>query len=162
MEELVRAKRRALYLLTDMDRTEKELYDRLKKTGYSEETVNAAMEYVKSFGYIDDVRYARKYIEIFRDRKSRLKMTYDMAAKGVDREVIENAFLEYPEYDETDLIRRLAVNHLHGLPHSRIALRKLHHQLIRVRSTLEHLDYLHRVHRHHSLSAPFVRRCAGA
>ena len=114
MEELVRAKRRALYLLTDMDRTEKELYDRLKKTGYSEETVNAAMEYVKSFGYIDDVRYARKYIEIFRDRKSRLKMTYDMAAKGVDREVIENAFLEYPEYDETDLIRRLAEKKLRG------------------------------------------------
>ena len=114
MEELVRAKRRALYLLTDMDRTEKELYDRLKKTGYSEETVNAAMEYVKSFGYIDDVRYARKYIEIFRDRKSRRKMMYDMAAKGVDREVIENAFLEYPEYDETDLIRRLAEKKLRG------------------------------------------------
>ena len=114
MEELVRAKRRALYLLTDMDRTEKELYDRLKKTGYSEETVSAAMEYVKSFGYIDDVRYARKYIEIFRDRKSRRKMMYDMAAKGVDREVIENAFLEYPEYDETDLIRRLAEKKLRG------------------------------------------------
>ena len=114
MEELVRAKRRALYLLTDMDRTEKELYDRLKKTGYSEETVNAAREYVKSFGYIDDVRYARKYIEIFRDRKSRRKMMYDMAAKGVDREVIENAFLEYPEYDETDLIRRLAEKKLRG------------------------------------------------
>ena len=114
MEELVRAKRRALYLLTDMDRTEKELDDRLKKTGYSEETVNAAMEYVKSFGYIDDVRYARKYIEIFRDRKSRRKMMYDMAAKGVDREVIENAFLEYPEYDETDLIRRLAEKKLRG------------------------------------------------
>ena len=114
MEELVRAKRRAIDLLTDMDRTEKELYDRLKKTGYSEETVNAAMEYVKSFGYIDDVRYARKYIEIFRDRKSRRKMMYDMAAKGVDREVIENAFLEYPEYDETDLIRRLAEKKLRG------------------------------------------------
>ena len=114
MEELVRAKRRALYLLADMDRTEKELYDKLKKTGYSEETVNAAMEYVKSFGYIDDARYASRYIESFRDRKSRVKMTYDMTAKGVDREVIEKAFLEYPEYDETDLIRRLAEKKIRG------------------------------------------------
>ena len=114
MEGLVRAKRRALYLLADMDRTEKELYEKLKKTGYSEETVNAAMEYVKSFGYIDDARYASRYIESFRDRKSRVKMTYDMAAKGVDREVIEKAFLEYPEYDETDLIRRLAEKRLRG------------------------------------------------
>ena len=114
MEELVRAKRRALYLLADMDRTERELYDKLKKTGYSEETVNAAMEYVKSFGYIDDARYASRYIERFRDRKSRVKMTYDMAAKGVDREVIEDAFLKYPEYDETDLIRRLAEKKLRG------------------------------------------------
>ena len=114
MEELVRAKRRALYLLADMDRTEKELCDKLKKTGYSEETVSAAMEYVKSFGYIDDARYASRYIESFRDRKSRVKMTYDMAAKGVDREVIEKAFLEYPEYDETDLIRHLAEKKLRG------------------------------------------------
>ena len=114
MEELVRAKRRALYLLADMDRTEKELYDKLKKTGYSEETVSAAMEYVKSFGYIDDVRYASRYIESFRDRKSRMKMTYDMTAKGVDREVIENAFREYPDYDETDLIRRLVEKKLRG------------------------------------------------
>ena len=114
MEELVRAKRRALYLLADMDRTEKELCDKLKKTGYSEETVSAAMEYVKSFGYIDDARYASRYIESFRDRKSRVKMTYDMAAKGVDREVIEKAFLEYPEYDETDLIRRLAEKKIRG------------------------------------------------
>ncbi|MBP3879038.1 MAG: regulatory protein RecX [Lachnospiraceae bacterium] len=114
MEELVRAKRRALYLLADMDRTEKELYDKLKKTGYSEETVSAAMEYVKSFGYIDDARYARVYIESYRNKKSRMKMTYDMAAKGVDREVIEDAFLEYPEYDETELIRHLAEKKLRG------------------------------------------------
>ena len=114
MEELVRAKRRALYLLTEMDRTEKELYDKLRKTGYSEETVSAAMEYVRSFGYIDDARYARKYIESYRNRKSRLKMTYDMTAKGVDREVIEDAFREYEEYDETDLIRRLAGKKLRG------------------------------------------------
>ena len=114
MEELVRAKRRALYLLTDMDRTEKELCDKLRKTGYSEETVRCAMDYVKSFGYIDDARYARKYIESYRNKKSRMKMTYDMAAKGVDRQVIEDAFQEYPEYDEKDLIRRLAEKKLRG------------------------------------------------
>ena len=49
MDELVKAKKRALYLLTDMDRTEKELRDKLKKTGYSDDTIARTIEYVRSF-----------------------------------------------------------------------------------------------------------------
>ena len=58
MEELTRAKRRALYILADSDRTEKQLYDKLKKTGYSEEAIAGAMDYVRGFGYLDDMKYA--------------------------------------------------------------------------------------------------------
>ncbi len=108
MDELVKAKKRALYLLTDMDRTEKELRDKLKKTGYSDDTIARTIEYVRSFGYIDDRKYAEKFIYAARGRKSRVKIIYDLTAKGVARELIDEAFENAGEWDEKDLIRSLA------------------------------------------------------
>ena len=49
MEELTRAKKRALYLLTDQDRTEKQLREKLEKTGYSGQVIEETIEYVRSF-----------------------------------------------------------------------------------------------------------------
>ena len=66
MEELTRAKKRALYLLTDQDRTEKQLREKLEKTGYSGQVIEETIEYVRSFGYIDDLRYSVRYIEYYR------------------------------------------------------------------------------------------------
>ena len=62
----------------------------------------------------------------------------------------------------SDLIRRFAAHQLCSLSHCRVALYKLVHDLVGIRAALHGLNNLHRIHRHHSLSAPFVRRCAGA
>ena len=63
MEELTRAKKRALYLLTDQDRTEKQLREKLEKTGYSGQVIEETIEYARSLGYTDALRYAVRYIE---------------------------------------------------------------------------------------------------
>ena len=49
-----RAKLRAMHLLSDMGRTESQLRTKLKQGGYAEDAVEAAIRYVKSFGYIND------------------------------------------------------------------------------------------------------------
>ena len=54
----LRAKRYAMNLLVKMDRTERELREKLKKNGYPAEVSRKAVDYVKSYGYIDDARYA--------------------------------------------------------------------------------------------------------
>ena len=59
--DLNRAKRRALHILERSDRTEQELRDKLAKN-YLPEVVDAAVEYVKSYHYIDDHRYAVNYL----------------------------------------------------------------------------------------------------
>ena len=61
-EEHKKATRKAMQLLEHMDRTEKGLRDRLGQNGFSQTAIEAAMEYVKSYGYINDERYARTYI----------------------------------------------------------------------------------------------------
>ena len=66
-----RVKARALHLLSDMGRTEAQLRSKLEQGGYTEEAVEEAVRYVKSFGYLNDREYARSFIEGRKNRKSR-------------------------------------------------------------------------------------------
>ena len=61
-EERNRARKKAMRLLEHMDRTEKGLTDKLRQAEFSPEAVEDAIAYVKSYGYINDARYARTYI----------------------------------------------------------------------------------------------------
>ena len=115
MDELTKAKKRALYLLTDMDRTEKELRDRLKKAGYSEDTIARTMEYVRSFGYIDDRKYTEKFIYFAKGKKSRVRIVYDLVKKGISGDIIDAAFETVGDWDEKDLIRDLAEKKLRNM-----------------------------------------------
>lgn len=47
-----------MHLLEDMDRSEAGLREKLKAGLYPEDLIEAAVTYVKSFGYLNDVRYA--------------------------------------------------------------------------------------------------------
>ena len=61
-EEHKKATRKAMQLLEHMDRTEKGLSDRLRQAGFSAEATEDAMNYVRSYGYLNDYRYAMNYI----------------------------------------------------------------------------------------------------
>ena len=91
---LKRAKLRAMHLLTDMGRTESQLRSKLALGGYPEDSVGEAVEYVKSFGYIDDMEYARSFIESRKDKKRRKELYAALSQKGVEKELIEQAFEE--------------------------------------------------------------------
>ena len=91
---LKRAKLRAMHLLTDMGRTESQLRSKLALGGSPEDIVGEAVEYVKSFGYIDDMEYARSFIESRKDKKSRKELYAALSQKGVEKELIEQAFEE--------------------------------------------------------------------
>ena len=110
MEELLKqAKLKALRLLTDMDRTEEELRTKLKQKGYSEEVVEQAIGYVKSFGYVNDENYARKFVESKKSHKSWKELYVALLQKGLERDIVESALQEnYSEDDESRVILLLA------------------------------------------------------
>lgn len=105
-DESKKAKLRALRILTKMDKTESDLKASLNRAGFSEDAVQDALEYVKSFGYVDDQRYAEKYVEYNKDRKSRQKIRYELKNKGVHSDYIEWALENCEEFDELSLIRK--------------------------------------------------------
>ena len=85
-EEFLQKKiiRRAMHLLEHMDRTEKGLRDKLRQSDYPEDMIEYAIAYVKSYGYVDDARYARNYIRYRLDQKTRQQLMQELYRKGVD------------------------------------------------------------------------------
>lgn len=105
---LKRAKLRCLHLLEAMDRTEQQLYQKLRQGEYPEEVIRAAVEYVKGYHYVDDLRYAQNYIEVKKDSRSRRQLCSELAGKGVPEELIRQALEEAPPADELQQIRKWA------------------------------------------------------
>lgn len=101
LEELLprRAKLRAMNLLQRRDYTERQLRDKLLDGGYPGETADQAVEYVKAFRYIDDLRYAGDYLAAFAGRKSLRRMEQELLQKGISREVLERAVSAWQERD---------------------------------------------------------------
>ena len=102
-----RAKKRAMFLLERMDRTEHQLRDKLMQNGYPAVCVDLAIDYVKKYHYIDDLRHATNYISYQQKRKSRQKLKIDLLTKGIDKNVIEQALDEAFDSDEQIKIRQL-------------------------------------------------------
>ena len=103
-----RAKLRCMHLLEKRDYTEKELRQKLTagNTEYTQEEMDIAIDYVKSFRYVDDGKYACKYIEAMRSRKSRRQIEQELYQKGVDKELIQEAFEVTGEVPEEEQIAR--------------------------------------------------------
>ena len=92
-----RAKLRAMNLLQLRDYTEKQLLDKLLGGGYPESVAHQAVEYVKSFHYIDDLRYAGDYLAAFSGRKSLRRMEQDLQQRGISKAIIEQAAANWQE-----------------------------------------------------------------
>ena len=102
-----RAKKRAMHLLEQMDRTEYGLREKLRQGEYQEEAIEDAVAYVKSYHYLDDERYARNYILSYQNTRSRQRIQQDLLRKGIDKRLIEQVLEEAYEGEELQMIRQL-------------------------------------------------------
>lgn len=106
-----RAKLRAMNLLKSREYTAGQLHDKLKAGGYPEQIIQIAIDYVKGFHYIDDLRYAVEYIADHEDVRSRRRIEQDLLRKGIEREALEKAWMVWEEQggsqDEQAMIRAL-------------------------------------------------------
>ena len=95
-----RAKKRVMHLLEKRPYTERALRDKLADGEYPAEAVDAAIEYVKSFGYVNDLQYAIDYISYHLADRNRRRLEADLLKKGIDRALIDQALAQcYAEED---------------------------------------------------------------
>ena len=102
-----RAVKRAMHLLEKMDRTEWQLRKKLEEGQYPPQLIDKAVEYVKSYHYIDDERYARTFVRIQQAYRSTGRMRMDLLSKGIAREIVDRALEEENETPQGELIQKL-------------------------------------------------------
>lgn len=102
-----RAKKRAMHILEQMDRTEHQLREKLAKGEYPQECIDSAVEYVKKYRYLDDERFASSYVRYHQEKLSRQQLSVKLTQKGVSKDMIAEALeMEY-EADDGEKIRNL-------------------------------------------------------
>lgn len=107
-----RAKKRALHLLEQMDRSERKLREKLTQGGYPDCCVDVAIDYVKSFHYLDDYRFASTYVRYHQDSLSRRQLEQKLMTKGIGRDDINCAIdSEYTADEEKHIAKLLEKKH---------------------------------------------------
>ncbi|MDD7402380.1 MAG: RecX family transcriptional regulator [Butyribacter sp.] len=104
-ERFLAGRKKAMALLNHNDRTEWELRDRMKRSGYEEDVIEDAIAYVESFHYIDDKRYAMRFAEIYCESRSIQRIRQDLQKRHVSEEYITLA-LENINWDDSAALQK--------------------------------------------------------
>ncbi len=103
-----RAKLKVMDYLKQSDKTEKELRVKLRRAHFTDISIDVAIEYVKNFGYLDDVRYTLNYIRLKKGSKSKQVIEFELKNKGIDSAVIKESMdQEYGRDSELTAIKKL-------------------------------------------------------
>lgn len=117
-----RARKRTLYLLERMDRTEYQLRRKLQEDFYPEPVIENAIAYADRLHYIDDERYVQNYLDSQLKRKSLRQVCMELEQKGAGREKIQQAIEQRP-VDEAETICRLAKKRMGEQPEEKDILK---------------------------------------
>lgn len=103
-----RAKLKTMDLLKRSDKTEQELRTKLKTAKFNQDAIDVAIEYVRSYGYIDDYRFASNYVRLKKQQKSKRALEFELSNKGIPRDVISQCMEEeFQQEDETEAIKKM-------------------------------------------------------
>ena len=98
-------------LLGGRDYTEKKLTEKLAERGYPEDLVEEAVQALKEARYLDDRRFAERYLSAHLSDKSIARIRQDLTLRGVDSglidEVLSACSVEEIQEEELAQIRQL-------------------------------------------------------
>ena len=105
-----KAREYAFLLLKFRLRSEKELAQRLKQKGFSEELCQATVDFLKDKQFINDRLFAKGWVASRLNKPFGLRrIKQELVQKGLGKEVIEEAFVQAKEdYDENKIVKDLA------------------------------------------------------
>ncbi|MFH1678307.1 MAG: regulatory protein RecX [Candidatus Omnitrophota bacterium] len=109
----------AFNLLKYRPRSEYELYQRLKRRGFSETPINNAIFLLKEKNLINDLEFARIWVESRINKPLGLKrIKQELRIKGIKEELIDRALADFSgNYNEEEAIRNLVCQRWERLSH---------------------------------------------
>ena len=100
---LPRAKKRALGILLKRDMTLQGLREKLEGSYNDSRSIEEALSFVQECGYVDDMNYARDYLQSRRKRRSFRMIRQDLSRKGISQEILNHLFEEAGNQDREDV-----------------------------------------------------------
>ena len=106
---LSNCKERAIYIITNYSKTEKQLRDKLKQgKKYSDEVIDETIKFLKKHNFINDEDFAKRFIELHKNQYSEKVLKQKLYEKGVGKGIIEKALEESEDMlDSEELIRKM-------------------------------------------------------
>lgn len=101
--EYKKALNKALVLIRYNDRTCREIKTRLLESGFSDNTADKVVVYLKEQHFLDDRRYAEYYVECYSSRRSLARMRRELSDKGIEDCIIADVL---NEADETTALEK--------------------------------------------------------
>lgn len=110
-----KAKSKALNILSLRMHTKKELFDKLLRAGFNEDTASDVCEWTCEYGFINDKEYARAYIQnsIASKKYGIKRIKQALLYKGIDAYTIEDVIYEF-DFCEKDALIPLVEKKLDG------------------------------------------------
>lgn len=117
-EEQFKATNYALNLLSYRQRSEKEIFTALKRKGYEEQFINKAIEYCKENKYIDDLTFAKSFIndKINLNKLGPNRIKYELLNKGISKDIIDKTLRinSHNEYEAALIVATKKFNSYKG------------------------------------------------
>lgn len=112
------AKDRALSILERKDATEYQMKDALKRAAYDDQEIVETVEWLKELGYINDIDYAHRYLELLAAKgRGRIRIRQEMRKRGLSGPEIENIIEDgFSEEQEKENALVIARKYLETLP----------------------------------------------
>jgi len=110
-EEIEKAKSSAFKLLSCRMRSCKEISDKLKGKGFSQDTITAVIRDLKRIDYLDDYKFTKEFVEsrLIHNPKGKKLLRYELLKKGIEESIIDELLREQmPKDREENIAKTLA------------------------------------------------------
>lgn len=135
-EEFSKAKNYIYGILARRMYTSREILNKLKERGYTDEIIQDVIATMERYGYVNDSFYAEEWIQsrMKSKPKGKIALRQELARKGIDKTIIEDALSQaFDESRESDMALELARRKINSYSKDNpaVARRKLQSFLLR-------------------------------
>ncbi|WP_243108645.1 recombination regulator RecX [Clostridium rectalis] len=107
-DNYLKCKNDALKSLEKKYKTEKEIYGKLKDKGYSNDTINKVVKFLKDYNFLNDSKYADMYIKEKIRNTGKNKIKFLLLQKGIAEDIVKEKIYNIDTNIENQVLLKLA------------------------------------------------------
>lgn len=110
LDEIKRCKNRALKIITNSTKSAQKMREKLRQEEYSSEAIEEAIEFLKSYKFMDDSRFAAALVKKGSNQGSSLRqIKNNLYSKGIQKEDLQEAIENVDDEVELENAKKIAL-----------------------------------------------------